>query len=92
MSLFWTFLGTVIMLAGAVLLLLGLGLLRTSQESLGRLYLSMTSVGGTENPSKGLLRLLADVRGNDGLKKQRGLQLAGAGLVAGLLGAAISRL
>ncbi|MEW6440508.1 MAG: hypothetical protein AB1640_06170 [bacterium] len=92
MSLVWTFLGTCIMVVGSVLLLVGLGLLRASQESLGRMYLSLTSVGGSETPSKGFLRLLADVRGNDPLKKRRGLQLAGMGFAVGLVGAAIARL
>jgi hypothetical protein len=91
MSIFWTFFGTFIMLAGSVLLVVGLGLLRLSQEALGRMYLSMTSVGGSENPSKGLIGLLADVRGNDALKRRKALQFIAAGLIVGLAGAWVAR-
>lgn len=91
MGLVTTFFGTVLMMAGAVLLLCGLGLFRASQAGLGRLYLAMTSMGGTDDPDKGLMRLLADLRGNDLLKRRRGLQIACLGLVLGLLGAALAR-
>lgn len=92
MGLVTTFLGTVLMMAGAVLLLSGLALSRVSQATLGRLYLAMTSMGGTDDPDSGLMRLLADLRGKDPLKKRRGLQIACVGLVLGLLGAALARL
>lgn len=91
MGLVTTFFGTVLMMAGAVLLLCGLGLFRSSQAGLGRLYLAMTSMGGTDDPDSGLIRLLADLRGNDPLKRRRGLQIACLGLVLGLLGAALAR-
>jgi hypothetical protein len=91
MTIFWTFVGTFIMLAGSALLVLGLGVLRVSQEALGRMYLSMTSVGGSENPSTGFMGLLADIRGNDALKRRKALQFIGAGLFVGLLGAAVVR-
>ena len=39
------FIGTLIMIAGSVILVLGLVLLRMSQETLGRMYLSMTTIG-----------------------------------------------
>lgn len=92
MGLVTTFFGTVFMMAGALLLFCGLGLSRASQASLGRLYLAMTSMGGTDEPDSGLMRLLADLRGNDPLKRRRGLQIACIGLVLGLLGAALARL
>ncbi len=84
MGLVTTFFGTVLMLSG-------LGLSRASQAGLGRLYLAMTSMGGTDEPDRGLMRLLADLRGNDPLKRRRGLQIACLGLVLGLLGAALAR-
>jgi|GEM_PF-1399408 len=92
MGLVTTFFGTVLMMAGALLLLSGLGLARVNQASLGRLYLAMTSMGGTDEPDRGFMRFLADLRGNDPLKKRRGLQVACLGLALGLLGAALARL
>jgi len=92
MGLVTTFFGTVLMMAGALLLLCGLGLSRATQAGLGRLYLVMTSTGGTDEPDRGLMRFLADLRGNDPLKKRRGLQIACLGLALGLLGAALARL
>ncbi len=83
------FIGTFIMLAGSVILMLGLALLRTSQETLGRLYLSMTSLGAAEDHTSGIIRHLADMRGNDEEKRRKSLKLIGMGIVVGLIGAAI---
>ena len=44
MSTILIFIGTFIMLAGSVIVMLGLVLLRAPQETLGRMYLSITSV------------------------------------------------
>lgn len=92
MGLVTTFFGTVLMMAGALLLLFGLGLSRATQAGLGRLYLAMTSMGGTDQPDRGFMRLLADLRGNDPLKRRRGIQMVCLGLILGLLGAALARL
>ncbi len=83
------FIGTLVMLAGATILVLGLVLLRTPQEALGRMYLAMTSVGMAEDHTSGALRFLADIRGNDKEKKRKGLISIGIGILVGLIGATI---
>ena len=89
MSTILIFIGTFIMLAGSVILMLGLVLLRTPQETLGRMYLSITSVGAAEDHTSGIIRHFADIRGNDAEKRRKSLKLIGIGIVAGLVGAAI---
>ena len=83
------FVGTSIMLAGAVILMLGLVLLRTPQQALGRMYLAITSVGTAEDHNSGIIRYLADIRGNDEEKRRKSLKLIVTGIVVGLIGAAI---
>jgi len=89
MSTILIFIGTFIMLAGSVILMLGLVLMRISQEALGRMYLTMTSVGAAEDHTSGLIRHLADIRGNDEEKRRKSLKLILIGIVVGLIGAAI---
>ena len=83
------FMGTFIMLAGSVILMLGLVLLRTPQEALGRMYFAVTSVGAAEHHTSGMIRHLADIRGNDEEKRRKSLKLIGIGIVLGLIGAVI---
>ncbi len=83
------FIGTLIMMAGSVILVLGLVLLRITQETLGRMYLSMTTIGTAESHNTGFFRLMADIRGNDEEKKRQAIKLIAVGIVAGLIGAAI---
>ena len=89
MSTVLIFVGTFIILAGSVILMLGLVLLRTPQEALGRMYLSMTTLGAAEDHTSSIIRHLADIRGNDERKRRKSLKLVGIGIVAGLIGAAI---
>ena len=89
MSTILIFIGTFIMLSGSVILMLGLVLLRTPQETLGRMYLSITSVGAAEDHTSGIIRHLADIRGNDEEKKRKSLKLIMTGIVVGLIGAAV---
>ena len=89
MSTILIFIGTFIMLSGSVILMLGLVLLRTPQETLGRMYLSITSLGAAEDHTSGIIRHLADIRGNDEEKRRKSLKLVGIGIVGGLIGAAI---
>ena len=89
MSIILIFIGTLIMLAGSVILMLGLVLFRTPQETLGRMYLSITSLGAAEDHTSGIIRHLADIRGNDEEKRRKSLKLIGIGIVAGLIGAVI---
>ena len=89
MSTILIFIGTFIMLSGSVILMLGLVLLRTPQETLGRMYLSMTSLGAAEDHTSGIIRHLADIRGNDEEKRRKSLKLVGIGIVGGLIGAVI---
>ncbi len=83
------FIGTFIMLAGSVILMLGLVLLRTPQEALGRMYFTVTSVGAAEDHTSGMIRHLADIRGNDEEKRRKSLKLIGIGIGIGLIGAVI---
>ena len=83
------FIGTLVMLSGSLILATGLILLRMPQEALGRMYLSLTTIGTAEDHTSGVLRLLADIRGNDEEKKRKGLIFIGIGIVVGLIGAAI---
>ena len=83
------FIGTFIMLAGSVILMLGLVLLRIPQEALGRMYFTVTSVGAAEDHTSGMIRHLADIRGNDQEKRRKSLKLIGIGLAVGLIGAVI---
>jgi len=83
------FIGTFIMLAGSVILMLGLVLLRIPQEALGRMYFAVTSVGAAEDHTSGMIRHLADIRGNDEEKRRKSLALIGIGIVVGLIGAVI---
>ena len=83
------FVGTLIMLAGSVILILGLVLLRTPQQALGRMYLAITSVGAAEDHTSGIIRHLAEIRGNDEEKGRKSLKLIGIGILVGLIGAAI---
>ena len=89
MSTILIFIGTFIMLAGSVIVMLGLVLLRAPQETLGRMYLSITSVGAAEDHTSGIIRHLADIRGNDEEKRRKSLKLVGIGIVGGLIGAVI---
>ena len=89
MSTILIFVGTFIMLAGSVILMLGLVLLRTPQEALGRMYLSVSTLGAAEDHTSGIIRHLADIRGNDERKRRKSLTLVGIGIVGGLIGAAI---
>ena len=89
MSTILIFIGTFIMLTGSVILTLGLVLLRAPQETLGRMYLSITSLGAAEDHTSGMIRHLADIRGNDAEKRRKSVKLIGIGIVAGLIGAAI---
>ena len=89
MSTILIFIGTFIMLSGSVILMLGLVLLRTPQETLGRMYLSMTSLGAAEDQTSGIIRHLAGIRGNDEEKRRKSLKLIGIGIVGGLIGAVI---
>ena len=89
MSTILIFIGTFIMLSGSVILMLGLVLLRTPQETLGRMYLSITSLGAAEDHTSGIIRHLADIRGNDEEKRRKSLKLVGIGIVGGLIGAVI---
>jgi len=59
------------------------------QVALGRMYLSMTSLGAAEDHTSGIIRHLADIRGNDQEKRRKSIKLIGIGIVAGLIGAAI---
>ena len=77
------------MLAGSVILMLGLVLLRIPQEALGRMYFAVTSVGAAEDHTSGMIRHLADIRGNDEEKRRKSLALIGIGIVVGLIGAVI---
>ena len=77
------------MLAGSVILMLGLVLLRIPQEALGRMYFTVTSVGAAEDHTSGMIRHLADIRGNDQEKRRKSLKLIGIGLAVGLIGAVI---
>ena len=83
------FIGTFIMLAGSVIFLLGLVLLRTPQEALGRMYFTVTSVGAAEDHTSGMIRGFADIRGNDEEKRRKSLTLIGIGIAVGLIGAVI---
>jgi len=89
MSTILIFVGTFIMLAGSVILMLGLVLLRIPQEALGRMYLSMTTLGAAEDHTSAIIRHLADIRGNDEEKRRKSLKLVGIGILGGLVGAAI---
>ena len=89
MSTILIFVGTFIMLAGSVILMLGLVLLRTPQEALGRMYFAMTSMGAAEDHTSGIIRHLADIRGNDNAKRRKSLKLIGIGIAGGIIGAAI---
>ncbi len=77
------------MLTGSVILVVGLILLRMSQEALGRMYFSLTTIGIAEDHTSGVLRILADIRGDDEKKKRKGLIFIGIGILIGLIGAAI---
>ncbi len=89
MNAIFIFIGTFIMLAGSVILMLGLVLLRIPQEALGRMYFAVTSVGAAEDHTSGMIRHLADIRGNDEEKRRKSLALIGIGIVVGLIGAVI---
>lgn len=81
--------GTFLMFAGFLIILSGILLHRLTQQDLGRMFMSTTLMGGGEMPSGAFFRLIASIRGNEALKKQRALRLIVAGVAVSLVGALI---
>ena len=53
------------------------------------MYLTMTSVGAAEDHTSGIIRHIADIRGNNEEKRRKSLKLILIGIVVGLIGAVI---
>ena len=90
MSVLLHLIGTFFMFLGFFGVLAGILLHRMKQQDLGRMYMSTTMMGGGEMPEGFMLRLLAEMREDDGKRKQWANGILVAGSLLALLGAALS--
>ena len=90
MSLLSQLVGTFLMFLGFIGVLAGTFLYRMKQEDLGKMYMSTTMMGGGEMSDPPMVRFLAQLRGNDSLKKQRALQVLIGGILLAVVGAWIA--
>ena len=87
MSLLSQLIGTFLMFLGFIGILTGAFLHRMKQEDLGKMYMSLTMMGGGEMAETPMIRFLSSIRGNDALKSQRALQILLASLFLAVVGA-----
>ncbi len=87
MSLLSQLVGTFFMFLGFIGLLAGTFLYRMKQEDLGKMYMSVTMMGGGEMSDAPMVRFLTRLRGNDSLKKQWALQVLIGGILLAIVGA-----
>lgn len=87
MSLLSELIGTFLMFLGFIGILAGAFLYRMTQEDIGKMYMSVTMMGGGEMAETPMVRILTRLRGNDSLKKQRALQTLMGGILLAVIGA-----
>jgi len=87
MSLLSQLVGTFFMFLGFIGVLAGTLLYRMKQEDLGKMYMSVTMMGGGEMSDAPMVRFLTRLRGNDSLKKQWALQVLIGGILLSIVGA-----
>lgn len=87
MSLLSQLVGTFFMFLGFIGVLAGTFLYRMKQEDLGKMYMSVTMMGGGEMSDAPMVRFLTRLRGNDSLKKQWALQVLIGGILLAIVGA-----
>ena len=87
MSLLSQLVGTFLMFLGFIGVLAGTFLYRMKQEDLGKMYMSVTMIGGGEMSDAPMVRFLTRLRGNDSVKKQWALQLLIGGVLLAVVGA-----
>jgi len=89
MNVILTLSGTFLMFSGFFSILTGLILYKMKQEDLGRMYMSLTMMGGGEHSQSPMTKFITNLRGNDPLKKNWAYALFCGGLFLALIGAAI---
>jgi hypothetical protein len=87
MSLLSELTGTFLMFVGFLGMIAGGLLHRMKQEDLGRMYMSLTMMGGGEMSEAPMVRFLARVRGNDPLKRNCARAILLGGLFLAVIGA-----
>ena len=89
MSVLFTLAGTFLMFSGFFSIIIGAYLYKMKQEDLGRMYMSLTMMGGGELSPSPMTKFITDLRGNDPLKKRWANTFFWGGLLLALIGAAI---
>jgi hypothetical protein len=87
MSLLSELTGTFLMFVGFLGIIAGALLYRMKQEDLGKMYMSVTMMGGGEMSEAAMARFLARVRGNDPLKRRYAIRILLGGLFLSVIGA-----
>ena len=87
MSLLSQLIGTFLMFLGFIGILTGIFLYRMKQEDLGKMYMSLTMMGGGEMAETPMIRFLTRMRGSDASKNQKALQILLVSLLLAVVGA-----